>query len=166
VRPFWADLHDERYRDAAFFFANDAAFPTFWTTLPVRSSVLVAWCAGSNATRLADKSDREIVTSVFDSLRAIFGRRDYAALLEHVAWHDWQCDPLSCGAYSYVLSGGAGARRSLAEPIDDTLYFAGEACDTDGESATVGGALQSGLRAAQRLLASATSRRRRSSTRH
>jgi len=154
ARPFWAELHESRYREAAFFFAPKAAFPTFWTSLPFRTSLLVAWCAGPNADRLADKSENEIIASVMDSLRAVFGRRNYLSLLENISWHDWQRDPFSCGAYSYVLAQGAGARRSLARPVDDTLFFAGEACDTGGEAATVGGALKSGVRAAQQVLES------------
>ncbi|MBV8342161.1 MAG: FAD-dependent oxidoreductase, partial [Gammaproteobacteria bacterium] len=35
-----------------------------------------------------------------------------------------------------------------------TLFFAGEAADTDGESGTVTGALQSGVRAAREVTAS------------
>jgi len=53
VRPFWAELHDGRYRDAAFFFANDAAFPTFWTTLPVRSSTMKPVVGTECETRIA-----------------------------------------------------------------------------------------------------------------
>jgi monoamine oxidase len=153
-RPFWNELHESRYRDAAFFFAPQAPFPTFWTSLPLRTSVLVAWCAGPNADRLAGKGENEIIASVMDSLRAVFGRRNYSSLLEYVSWHDWQRDPFACGAYSYVMTHGAGARRSLAGPVEDILFFAGEACDTEGEAATVGGALQSGARAAQQLLES------------
>jgi monoamine oxidase len=156
ARPFWAEVQRSRYRNAAFFFAPQAKFPTFWTSLPLRTSMLVAWCAGPNAERLAGKGDDEIIASVMDSLRAIFGRRNYASLLENVSWHDWQGDPFSCGAYSYVLTHGARARRWLARPLEDTLFFAGEACDTDGEAATVGGALQSGIRAAQQVLAGLT----------
>jgi monoamine oxidase len=152
ARPFWAELHDARYRDAAFFFAPKAAFPAFWTSLPVRSSLLVAWCAGSRVEKLAGKSEGEIVASVKESLRELFGRRNYSALLEGVFWHDWQGDPFSCGAYSYVVAQGAGARRSLARPMQDTLYFAGEACDAHGEAATVGGALRSGIRASREVL--------------
>ena len=48
--------------------------------------------------------------------------------------------------------GGTGAREKLAEPLDETLYFAGEATDTE-QSGTVGGALASGLRAAKEILA-------------
>ena len=155
ARPFWAELHGSRYRDAAFFFAPKTAFPTFWTSLPLRSSLLVAWCGGPNADRLAGKSENEVVAKVMDSLRAIFGRRNYRSLLEHVWWHDWQRDPFSCGAYSYVTAQGGRARSALARPVDDTLFFAGEACDTKGEAATVGGALASGVRAAQQVLESA-----------
>jgi monoamine oxidase len=152
ARAFWADLHESRYRGAAFFFAPHAPFPTFWTSLPLRTSILVAWCAGPNAERLAGHGENEIVASVMDSLRAVFGRLNYSSLLEYVSWHDWQRDPFSCGAYSYVLAQGARARRSLAQPVDDTLFFAGEACDTEGEAATVGGALHSGARAARQML--------------
>jgi monoamine oxidase len=35
--------------------------------------------------------------------------------------------------------------------LDDTLFFAGEATDTEGEAATVTGALQSGARAAREV---------------
>ena len=41
----------------------------------------------------------------------------------------------------------------LAKPLRDTLFFAGEATNLSGETATVGGALQSGLRAARELIA-------------
>jgi monoamine oxidase len=66
--------------------------------------------------------------------------------------HDWQRDPFARGAYSYLLAGGAGARRMLARPLEGTLFFAGEATDFRGEAGTVAGALQSG-RAAARALA-------------
>lgn len=161
ARPFWAELNQSRYREAAFFFAPQATFPTFWTSLPVRSSILVAWCAGPKADGLAAKGENAVITSVMDSLRALFGRRNYLSLLEHISWHDWQRDPFSCGAYSYVLAQGAGARRTLAEPVEGTLFFAGEACDTEGEAATVGGALQSGTRAARQVLERAAGPRRR-----
>jgi monoamine oxidase len=114
--------------------------------------------------RLGVKSKDEIVATVIDSLRALFGRRvRYAALLESVSWHDWQDDPFACGAYSYVTAGGARARRTLAAPMENTLFFAGEAADTEGDAATVGGALQSGMRAARQVLESADGRIRRRS---
>ena len=64
---------------------------------------------------------------------------------------DWHADPCSRGGYSYVRVGGQGAREQLAEPIEDTLFFAGEATDID-EAGTVAGALRSGARAAREAL--------------
>ncbi len=68
--------------------------------------------------------------------------------------HDWQRDPFARGAYSYVGVGGGTARKELAAPLDGTLFFAGEATDTEGEAATVTGALQSGERAANEIIES------------
>ena len=62
--------------------------------------------------------------------------------------HDWVHDPLSRGAYSYVLAGGTNARATLAAPAGGALFFAGEACSTDGQGGTVNGAIETGERAA------------------
>ena len=64
---------------------------------------------------------------------------------------DWQADPYARGGYSYVRVGGTGARQRLAEPIEGTLFFAGEATDVE-EAGTVAGALRSGQRAAREVL--------------
>jgi monoamine oxidase len=69
--------------------------------------------------------------------------------------HDWQNDPFACGAYSYLVAGGGNARQRLARTLESTLFFAGEAAETGGESGTVAGALESGQRAVEQLLASA-----------
>jgi monoamine oxidase len=50
-----------------------------------------------------------------------------------------------------VKVGGTGAREQLAEPLEETLFFAGEATDVE-QSGTVGGALASGSRAAREIL--------------
>ena len=65
--------------------------------------------------------------------------------------HDWQADPYARGGYSYVKVGGTGAREDLQKPLENTLYFAGEATDVE-QSGTVGGALASGIRAAKEIL--------------
>jgi monoamine oxidase len=68
--------------------------------------------------------------------------------------HDWQVDPFSRGAYSYAGVGGMDAAMKLAEPIANTLYFAGEATNGDGYNGTVHGAIATGVRAAKELLQS------------
>jgi len=151
---FWEKLSGGRYRDVAFFHPREAAFPTFWTALPLRVPLLVAWAAGPKADRLAHAGNAEIIEHALASLAELFGNRPLIDRLLESAWlHDWQRDPYARGAYSYVRVGGDDAREQLAEPLRDTLFFAGEAADTDGEAGTVAGALQSGRRAARQVLA-------------
>jgi monoamine oxidase len=151
--PFWEHVDAGRYRDAAFFHAPGAAVPTFWSTMPLRGSLLNAWTGGPNAARLSGKSEEELARLAIDSLQSGFGKRvRLRRLLELAQLHDWQADPFARGAYSYVVAGGGSARKALAASVEGTLFFAGEASDTAGESGTVAGALQSGMRAARQVL--------------
>jgi monoamine oxidase len=153
--PFWEQIDGGRYRDAAFFNSPGSPFPTFWCALPLRGSLLNAWAGGPNATRLSGKSEAELVHAAIESMQGAFGRKvRVRRMLERAYLHDWQADPFARGAYSYVVAGGASARKALAAPVQDTLFFAGEAADTAGESGTVAGALQSGMRAARLVLRS------------
>jgi monoamine oxidase len=56
------------------------------------------------------------------------------------------------GSYSYATVGNAGARQVLAAPIDDRLFFAGEACSATDFS-TAHGAHDTGVAAARAVLA-------------
>jgi monoamine oxidase len=148
---FWEESDGGRYRDGTFFHCPGAAFPTFWTALPVRAPLLVAWAGGPNAERLRGASRVQILESAMNSLRDILGEPAPGHLVgAHL--HHWQQDPYARGAYSYVMAGGARAREALAEPVAGTLYFAGEAADLEGEAGTVAGALQSGRRAALQII--------------
>jgi monoamine oxidase len=150
---FWEELDGGRYADAAFLRSLDAPFPSFWTALPVRTPLLVAWAGGPRAERLSGVAARNVIRQATASLETMFGRRARAAQRLEAAWlHDWQQDPFARGAYSYVTVGGAGARNALAAPLQGTLYFAGEASDFEGEHGTVAGALRSGTRAARQVL--------------
>jgi len=149
---FWERMQHGRYRDAGFFQAPGAPFPTFWTSHPLRAPVLIAWAGGPRAQRLSRLDDDAIIQCALSSLKRLFsGATEIDAQFEVAYVHNWQRDPFACGAYSYVKVGGAGARKALAATLDDTLYFAGEAADYEGETGTVAGALQSGLRAAREL---------------
>jgi monoamine oxidase len=151
---FWEKLDNGRYRDAAFLHSTHTAFPTFWTALPLRAPLLVAWIGGPPAARLSALAPAKIVDRALESLESIFGKR--AAVREQFldcAFHDWLHDPYCLGAYSSLAAGGQGARETLAKPLRETLFFAGEATDLSGEAATVGGALRSGVRAARELIA-------------
>jgi monoamine oxidase len=80
------------------------------------------------------------------------GEQQIEDLTESAAYHDWQTDPFARGAYSYVKAGGDSAQAGLAAPLEQTLFFAGEATDVSGYHGTVHGAIASGHRAAQEIL--------------
>jgi monoamine oxidase len=116
--------------------------------------LVVAWAGGPKAARFAGSSAPTIVREAAATLASLLGIRAGIEDRLAAAWvHHWQQDPLARGAYSYVAVGGHGARRALAEPLDDTLFLAGEAADHEGEHGTVAGALRSGERAALAALA-------------
>jgi monoamine oxidase len=48
--------------------------------------------------------------------------------------------------------GADGAQQALAAPVENTLFFAGEATDTTGNNGTVHGAIASGQRAAREII--------------
>lgn len=151
---FWDELDGGRYADAAFMRSLDAPFPSVWTALPVRTPLLVTWAGGPRAERLSGIPPRKVMEQAIQSVESVFGKRANVARRLEAAWfHDWQEDPFSRGAYSYVTVGGAGARKALSQPLQDTLFFAGEATDFSGEHGTVAGALASGTRAARQVLA-------------
>jgi len=150
---FWEELDAGRYADAAFLRSFDAPFPSFWTALPVRTPLLVAWAGGPRAERLSGAAMRDVIRQATMSLESMFGKRARVERQLEAAWvHDWQEDPCARGAYSYVMVGGDGARKALATSLHDTLFFAGEATDFQGEHGTVAGALRSGTRAARQVL--------------
>ena len=142
---FWEKDHP----GVAFFHSPNAPFPTFWTPLPMHAPLLTCWAGGPKASRLTGSSEKTLLKHALASVRSVLGNTD-----EPLAYltHDWQADPFARGGYSYVKVGGTGAREELAAPLEETLYFAGEATDTE-QSGTVGGALASGQRAAREVIA-------------
>jgi monoamine oxidase len=143
--PFW----EERCPKVAFFHSPEAPFPTFWTPLPMRAPLLTAWAGGPKAARLTGLPDKKLLAEALVSVRSVFGPipQPEAAYVQ-----DWEADPFARGGYSYVRVNGHGARRILQKPLEETLFFAGEATDSEGDAGTVAGALRSGVRAARELM--------------
>jgi monoamine oxidase len=150
--PFWETIDNGRYYNASFFHSPDSPIPTFWTSRPLRASLLNAWVGGPKAARLEPTPTSSIVKEALAALERMFGPQPEGMELEAAFTHQWSQDPFARGAYSYVTVGGSEARRELAAPVDNTLFFAGEATDWEGEAATVTGALHSGARVAEEVL--------------
>ena len=138
---FWPD-------DLGFFFAPDQTPPTWWTTNPRPSSMVTGWIAGRKLTELRTSNLAEAGLTALSKIMGTDAPRRLLGLYHH----NWQTDPHSLGAYSYVPQGAIHASDDLSLPVDSTLFFAGEHTDTSGHWGTVHGALRSGYRAAKQVL--------------
>jgi monoamine oxidase len=140
--------------EMAFLHSPETAVPVWWTALPVRAPILVGWAGGTAADSFAGKGNDFLIELASESLTRVLGvaRDKVDGQLEAAYTHDWQADPFSRGAYSYPPVGGAEAQKVLARPVEGTLFFAGEATNTDGHNGTVHGAIATGRRAAHEVL--------------
>jgi monoamine oxidase len=141
-------------RDAGFLHAPREEIPTWWTARPLHVPVLTGWTGGPRAARLSLRSEADILATAIGSLSHVLSvrRRRLERAIEAARIANWPADPFARGAYSYVTVGGQRARAALARPIERALWFAGEACDTQGQASTVAGALASGERAARQVV--------------
>jgi monoamine oxidase len=144
--PFWREVEKGRFRKAGFFQAADCQVRTLWTRIPDRSPVLMGWSGGGAALRLKERGV-DPVRAALATVAALFPSVDITAELRNAYFHDWQADPFALGAYTYLRVGAADARERLADPIADTLFFAGEATSSD-DAGTVAGAFDSGYSSA------------------
>jgi monoamine oxidase len=151
---FWE--HDSEMADLSFLFTDDPEFPTWWTSNALPYPILTGWAAGPYARQYTGRGKDEIIGSAVLSLARIMKitEPELRKQITGSFTHDWQADPFSRGAYSYAVVGGMDAAQKLAEPVANTLYFAGEATNSDGYNGTVHGAIATGLRAANELLQS------------
>ncbi len=144
----------EPLRNLGFLFSDDDLFPTWWTLAPDPSPVITGWAPAESARRLAGLPKDEVVTRAVESLARILHQpaKDLQNALVASYTHDWKQDEFARGAYSYVRVNGEAAKRQLAEAVQNTLFFAGEATDAQGRHGTVDGAIATGMRAAREIL--------------
>ena len=110
--------------------------------------------------RLSGQSEAYVIDHCLNSLGRLL-HLNPAQLQEELAaayFHDWLSDPFSRGAYSYGKVGAVEAQQALGAPLEDTLFFAGEATDVSGNNGTVHGAIASGYRAAAEILRTTSTR--------
>jgi monoamine oxidase len=117
---------------------------------PFGRPVIECYFGGSLARELEAEGGDAFARLAIDQLAAHLGG-DIRKRLEPLFGSAWGRDPWALGAYSYARPGDAGAREVLAEPVDERLFFAGEAC-TVNDYSTAHGAYRTGERAAEAVL--------------
>jgi monoamine oxidase len=104
-------------------------------------------CGGRMAAWLEKSGERAAIAYVLEKLRAMAGQRSVADP-SHTIVSAWDGDAWTKGAYSCARPGAADQRSVLARPVDDRIYFAGEAA-SGNYYASVHGACISGSEAAR-----------------
>ncbi|KAG5439206.1 hypothetical protein PCANB_001505 [Pneumocystis canis] len=133
---------------------NRGRFYIFWNCIKSAGQpVLLALMAGDSAIQMEDETDNELIEEATKILKNIYSNQMIPYPKESIITR-WGKDRFSYGSYSYVGPEASGKDYDiLAKPIEDTLFFAGEAtCRT--HPATVHGAYLSGLKVAQLVLES------------
>lgn len=155
-RERWWEYCNQNLSDLGFLFSDHEVFPTWWAPHPWRAPMLTAWAAGPKGRALSGLQPHDVLAHAIAALSEITATHTSVITRQITGWHthDWQADPFSRGAYSWVRVGGDGMQQQLAEPLDATLFFAGEATNSEGHNGTVHGAIQTGIRAAREILAS------------
>jgi monoamine oxidase len=118
---------------------------------PFGRPVIECFFGGERARLLCETGLAAAFAFAIDQLCELFGA-DVRPTLRPLAGSSWTRTTRVGGAYSYALPGHADARRRLAQPFDDQVFFAGEATSA-GDFSTAHGAHDSGVRAATEAIA-------------
>jgi monoamine oxidase len=119
---------------------------------PFGQPCIEGFFGGRFAQELEDTGDGALAAQAIDEIAAMLGS-DFRRKLKPLAESRWAHDPFARGSYSHALPGHAGMRAVLAAPVDNKLFFAGEATSLNFFS-TAHGARDSGERAAEEVVAS------------
>ncbi|MES1176442.1 MAG: NAD(P)/FAD-dependent oxidoreductase [Myxococcales bacterium] len=139
----------------AFIHQPPSLFETAWSHETGTSVIWTVWSGGPKAIALAKETavQREkLALGALANLLTVPESNLLDALLGPARAHDFSNDPRLLGAYSFCRPGGARDSESLAAPVGDALFMAGEATDREYPG-TVAGAIASGERAARQAIA-------------
>ena len=120
------------------FGASDRSAIASYHLRPFGWPLIEAYFGGSHAAALEAEDEGAFFDSAVSELTGLLGSA-FARRVKPVGIHPWGIDPFARGSYSYALPGKAGCRATLATPVDDRLFFAGEACSKNHFSTAHGG---------------------------
>jgi monoamine oxidase len=118
---------------------------------PFGRPLIEAYFGGRLASELEAEGERAFFDFARSELVGLLGSA-FAGRISPLHFHGWERDPFARGSYSYARPGMAKSRAKLAAPVEDRLFFAGEACELR-EFSTAHGAWRSGVAAAEQVIA-------------
>jgi monoamine oxidase len=111
----------------------------------------VGYTGGRHAVWLERAGQQAAIDFTLERLVHLFGS-DIRSRVKRTIVTAWHGDPWTRGSYSAALPGQGRQRAELARPIDDRLFFAGEATSTEF-MATAHGAYLTGIAAVRAIAA-------------
>lgn len=128
-------------------------FAVFYDMDPQKQhSVLMSVIAGEAVAAVRSLEDKQVLQQCMATLRELFKEQEVPDPTKYFVTR-WSTDPWIQMAYSFVKTGGSGeAYDILAEEIQGTVFFAGEATNRHFPQ-TVTGAYLSGVREASKIAA-------------
>lgn len=117
-----------------------------------KDNILLAFIMGKQAEYLNSLgSESAMTTALLSELDTMYnGQATSSFISSHV--ENWTTHPFIRGAYSYSPVGMGNARVIAAQPVENKLFFAGEAMNTNGHHQTVFGAVETGYREVHNIL--------------
>lgn len=145
------DHAEEFEKDSRLFCRTDRTGTGAYHMRPFGRPQIEVYFGGSLAADLEAEGDDAFFAFAVSELAGVLGSA-FARRVKPIRLHCWSRDPFARGSYSHALPGAADCRAVLAAPVDDRLFFAGEACSPHDFS-TAHGAFASGVVAAEQAIA-------------
>lgn len=118
-----------------------------------QNRMLSALIMGQQADLLSGKTDEEIIQLLLGELDALYNDQASHQFDETITYvMNWGDHPYFQGVQSYPMVSGTGAAEDYAKPVNNRLFFAGEATALHGNYGTVQGALDSADRVVKEVL--------------
>ncbi len=153
ILEFSENFWEGKTKHAGFIFTKQAV-PTWWTQLPVNNAILTGWVGGDKASGLKNETDETILRKTLQSLANAFDV-SYKVLkvnLKAFKIANWCKEPDIGGGYSFNTITSGYAKDILRQPVNDTIFFSGEALYEGLPGGTVEAALSSGIKTANQVL--------------
>ena len=141
---------EEFEKDSRMFGAIDRTATATYHFRPFGRPQIEVYFGGQLARELEVGGEDAFFDFSLSQLTGLLGSA-FSKRVKPIRIHRWGSDPYSRGSYSYARPGMANCRLKLRAPVDDRLFFAGEACSPHDFSTAHGGWI-TGVAAADQAL--------------
>ena len=152
------DGAEEFASDSRLFGHTDRTATATYHFRPFGRPLIEVYFGGTYAAELEAEGEDAFFAAASSDLAGLLGAA-FIRRVKPVQLHRWGADPFARGSYSYALPGKAGCRATLALPVNERLFFAGEACSINDFSTAHGG-FHTGISAAEQVIAVRRRKRR------